>query len=574
MNRNSRSNGWPAVYAIGLAAVFFVLIHLGSWLTPTGTALSWNPVSMVIELVFGEATWPPAATWLLAAAVALLVGVAIWLWKTGPAQGGRGGRGSKNQPEKLMSSAKEIRRVQGKQRTAESMQLHQNFHKGMTPGLHIGRSLLGTRDWIYQGFRQCAVHIWGPGRGKTFGEVLRHAFHAPGAYLVTMNKVDGINEIIAIRAETCPGGRVWLYDPQQIFRKEDRPAFTFNPLTMVKDTETALDLASLFESADAADDAKKDAQFDPQGRDYLAWCMLAAALSEGSLHEVYAWVSQAEFLKPKEILQAKGLTGPTAALFGMSEQPTRTRGSVAASAQRMASPMVHDRLMRWTVPVPGIPVFDPTPYVTSKDTLILLSQEKAGSATAFVSPLVEAVFNCAEREAQLSGKRLKVPLVADLDECGNVVKLKKLPLWYTYFGSMGIIISAYFQSKSQAVEMFGENGWKKIWDAAGVRVYGGGISDDVWLRSLSALIGKHDQQITSKSTAAGGAISFSTTTREQDIMTVAQLAQLPEWRAVVQTSNAVTTIVEIVPAFEDPLLKPILDSITTGQAATRTKGAS
>lgn len=574
MNHHSHSNGWPAVYAIGLATVFFALIHLGDWLTPAETALSWNPVIMVIDLIFGESTWPPAATWLLAAAVALLIGVALWLWKTGPVKGTLGAKGSKSRPEKLMSSAKEIRRVQGKQRTAESMQLHTDFRKGTTPGLHIGRSLFGARDWIYQGFRQCSTHVWGPGRGKTFGEVIRHAFHAPGAYIFTGNKVDGVNEVIAVRAAASPGGRVWLFDPQQIFRKQDRPTFTFNPLSTVKDTETALDLASLFESADAADDAKKDAQFDPQGRDYLAWCMLAAALTGGALHDVYTWISQADFLAPKEILQAKGLTGPTAALFGMSEQPTRTRGSVAASAQRMASPMVHDRLMRWTVPVPGVPVFDPSAFVNSKDTLILLSQEKAGSATAFVSPLVEAVFNAAERAAQINGKRLKVPLVADLDECGNVVKLKKLPLWYTYFGSMGIIISAYFQSKSQAVEMFGENGWKKLWDASGVRVYGGGISDDVWLRSLTALIGKHDQEITSKSTAAGGALSFSTTTREQDIMTVAQLAQLPEWRALVQTSNAVTTLVEIVPAFEDPVLKPILDSITASQTATSTEGAS
>lgn len=39
----------------------------------------------------------------------------------------------------------------------------------------------------------------------------------------------------------------------------------------------------------------------------------------------------------RDILIRHGQTGPAAALLGLSEQPDKTRGSVYASAQRMAS---------------------------------------------------------------------------------------------------------------------------------------------------------------------------------------------------------------------------------------------
>lgn len=281
---------------------------------------------------------------------------------------------------------------------------------------------------------------------------------------------------------------------------------------------------------------------------------------------VLRWVSSAEFMEPAELLERAGHSGRTFALKGMSAQPDDTRGSVAASAQRMASALVHDELVAWSTPTPGVPVFDPARFVTGRDTLILLAQDSAGSGAAFVSTLVYAVFTAAQQAAQRAGGRLPVPLVADLGEVGNVVKLKQLPEWHSFFGSMGIGVSAYFQTRGQRMAMLERTGWDTLWSAAAIEVYGGGSDDTAFLESLSKTIGQYDAKVRSSSTSRNGS-SRSVQAQRRDIMSVSQLSGLPANRARVKTSTGGGTIVRIVPWFRD---KPMNARI--GKTVDRIKG--
>src|SRR5690606_35765798 len=143
------------------------------------------------------------------------------------------------------------------------------------------------------------------------------------------NKTDGVKYVLAARALRHPAGRVWMFDPDRIFRAGERPAFTVNLLAGVKDTKTAEKLAGLFErSAPTAAETGGDAQFDPQGREFLAWCMLAAAVSGKPLPQVHRWVTEGNISDTAEILADAGYVGPVAALRGLAKQPDRTRGSV------------------------------------------------------------------------------------------------------------------------------------------------------------------------------------------------------------------------------------------------------
>lgn len=74
-----------------------------------------------------------------------------------------------------------------------------------------------------------------------------------------------------------------------------------------------------------------------------------------------------------------------------------------------------------------------------------------------------------------------------------MVRWSKLPSLYSHYGSRGIIIMAILQSWSQGVEVWGERGMKKLWSAANVKVYGGGVAvdDGVFLRDMSTAIGDH-----------------------------------------------------------------------------------
>lgn len=277
-----------------------------------------------------------------------------------------------------------------------------------------------------------------------------------------------------------------------------------------------------------------------------------------ALRQVHLWVTEGNTADPAERLIDAGFVGPVAALRGLGKQPERTRGSVFATAQRMASAMVHDHLMAWVTPMPGVPVFDPAKFATSTDTLVLLTQDKAGPLAAYVSSLVTQVANAAVAEAgRHQSERLPVPMVMDLDECGNVVTLPDLPDWYTHFGSKGIIINAYFQSPAQGEVTYGRERFAQLWDAAGARVYGGGIDNGAWLRTLSDLIGTYDKATVSTTTSQGSR-SRSESTQKEARASVADLANLPEWRAVVRTSNGVSVVVETVPVFNDPAFAEVM----------------
>ncbi|MBG6184874.1 type IV secretory pathway TraG/TraD family ATPase VirD4 [Arthrobacter sp. CAN_A214] len=521
------------------AFVAVALIHLGEALTPVATDLSWNPITLVIGLATGD-PWPAAANWLLGAEAVIVTATLAW-WCTRPVS--RTAAASRR-----MSPGGRMRPAMLDARLTEAARLHPDAGD-IGPGLTIGYTGETGTKAVIQGWRECSAHVWGTGRGKTTTQVIRHTTEAPGAYLMTSNKVDGVAEVLAARSET---GTVWLFDPQRIWRDSSRPAMIFNPLTIVTDTVSAGEVASIFETSSApnAGQGKGDAQFDSQGRDFLSWCLLAAAKNNATMKEVLRWVSSADFMEPAELLERAGHTGPASALKGMSAQPEDTRGSVAASAQRMASALVHDELMAWSTPTPGVPVFDPARFVTSKDTLILLSQDAAGSGAAFVSTLVYAVFTAAQQAARRAGGRLPVPLVADLDEVGNVVKLKQLPEWYSYFGSMGIVVSSYFQTRGQGVAMLERTGWDTLWSAAAIKVYGGGSDDTAFLDSLAKVIGQYDAKIRSTSTSRNGS-SRSVQTQRRDIMSVAQLSELPTNRAWVKTSTGGGIIVRTVPWFRD-----------------------
>lgn len=548
----------PYVIALAVAVVIYAAIYLGQLMWPAdGRPLSWNPLAAAIQLVTGESSWPPGSTVLLLIVAVLLVVLLAMLWSRGRKSSSTGPR-RMTDFERRVNANQDTSRIQERKRRTEMQHLHPDADISEA-GVQIGRALDRGRGWVFQSYRQCSAHIWGPGRGKTLTQVVRHSYYAPGPYAMTSNKTDGVKYVLAARALQHPAGRVWMFDPDRIFRQGQRPAFTIDLLSSVKDTKSAEKLAGVFEkSAPTATQTGGDAQFDPQGREFLAWCMLAAAVSGRPFRQVHLWVSEGNTTDPAERLMDAGYTGPVAALRGLGKQPERTRGSVFATAQRMASAMVHDHLMAWATPTPGIPVFDPVKFAVSSDTLILLTQEKAGPLAAFVSGLVTQVANAAVAEAgRQRSERLPVPMVMDLDECGNVVTLPDLPDWYTHFGSKGIIINSYFQSPAQGEATYGRERFSQLWDAAGARVYGGGIDNEPWLRSLSDLIGSYDKTMVSTTTSQGTR-SRSESIQQQARATVAELANLAEWRAIVRTSNGVSVVVETVPVFKDPAFKEVM----------------
>lgn len=482
--------------------------------------------------------------WLSVLCLALVVLLLVF----GPTSGSKT---SFKESARRLERAHPVKGAGQKERQAEAQRLHPKA-VGIGPGLTVGWLGETGSKCLYQGWRECSVHVWGPGRGKTTAEVIRHAVEAPGAFIVTGNKSDGMREIIAARRDR---GRVWIYDPQKILTGADVLDMTVDLFASITTTIEADEVAAIFDVASSgAAGPGRDPQFDTQGRELLSSCFLAAQAAGHPPEMVRTWISRGRLHEPESALREAGFTGRADLLRGMSEQPDDTRGSVIATAQRMASPLTHDSLVRWTTPTPGVRQFDPDAFVASDDTLILLGEDTGGSATAFISTLVHSVFTSARKHARQSGGRLPVPLVADLDEVGNVVKLPHLPDWYSFFGSLGIIVSAYYQTRGQGVVMLKETGWDTLWAAAGIRVYGGGSDDEKLLKFLSAMSDKYEHRSSTR-TQSGAQRSSSVSTQQRDIMSVGMLADLPERRAWVRVNKGGTAIVRTRPWFEDPPLR-------------------
>ena len=83
-------------------------------------------------------------------------------------------------------------------------------------------------------------------------------------------------------------------------------------------------------------------------------------------------------------------------------------------------------------------------------------------------------------------------MVCPLDEVANVCRWRELPDLYSHYGSRGIILMSFLQSWSQGVDVWGEQGMRKLWGAANIRLYGGGSNEQGFLDDISSVCGEMD----------------------------------------------------------------------------------
>jgi type IV secretory pathway TraG/TraD family ATPase VirD4 len=92
---------------------------------------------------------------------------------------------------------------------------------------------------------------------------------------------------------------------------------------------------------------------------------------------------------------------------------------------------------------------------------------------------------------------------------------------------------------------------RKLWSAANVKVYGGGVSEVEFLSELSSSSGTTTCTPTSTSHGKGGR-STSHSTRRERILDVADSAALPKGRVVVLASGAPATLARTLPWMTGP----------------------
>jgi len=544
---------WVGIVVAVLAVVSVnVSLRVGHRLAGTPAAeVPADPFAVLFGVLGGDVTWPPQATWVLIAllGVAVVLAVLVGLWWRGL----RRNRTRVDRAATYMGRGRDVEALGRKHATRTAARL------GVTtsPGVPIGRAVADGRELVAP-WEDMHVDIAGPRTGKTTSRVIPAILAAPGAVMTTSNKPDAFHATVGPRSAV---GRVWAFDPQNVAGQQ--PTWWWNPLSYVTDEVKAGRLASHFAAATRAPGARSDAFFDGKGERLLAALLLAAALDERPLTDIYRWLTRPDDPTAAQVLTAHGYDLLADRVIGEVNSAEEQRSGVFGSAETMASFLTNRAIARWVTAGPGEarPHFDPAAFVRSADTLYSLSREGADSAGPLVTALTVAVTEAAEEYAVASpGARLATPLLGVLDEAANVCRWRDLPDLYSHYGSRGIVLMTFLQSWSQGVDVWGESGMKKLWSASNVKVYGGGVSETAFLEDLSRTIGDYDRQTSSVSTGKGHRTVNRQLHRER-ILEVAELAALPRGRAVVLGSGSRPTLVRTQPWMTSPHAAAVKASI-------------
>ncbi|WP_433603737.1 type IV secretory system conjugative DNA transfer family protein (plasmid) [Nocardia sp. CA-135953] len=601
-----------AVGAIGTASLgASASLRLAPLLGGPTQDVPWNPAALAAHLaVQQDIVWSGQAT---ASAVGLVVGslatlgVSARLWQymcdCKPWQrtvGGRRpklqrqpideraqymGRGKALQPLTAQTVAKAAKRLDVKFPNAPVAEKHD---VPLRSGVSIGMPVIGG-DLLFASYEDLHVDIWGPRQGKSTSRVIPAVLEAPGSVLTTSNKSDVVAATMAMRSEVGP---CFVFDPQRIAGQTE--PWSWDPLSYViapeqrpklpqpkaqlhavsdgvfvdepddigdRDVEIPLvwgaeqraaQLAAHFADGDDGEDARKDAFFDPAGEELLAQLLLAAALADRPISQVWEWLTNETNTEPARILDLAGHHLASKGLFGEFNADPKQRSGVFGTARKMARILKSPELRPWIEHGGNRRRFDHREFARSdSSTLYLLSMEGAGSAGPILNALTAAVLECSIQRAAVYGGRLPTPLLAVLDEAANVVRWRDLPAKYSHFGSRGIVVLTVLQSWAQGARCWGESGMKALWGAAGVRVLGSGLDDVAFLRDRAEAVGPHNELTGTVSHSSSGR-SVSRSLTERQTLTVSDIQSLPRGRMIVFGSGFPAVLVAAVPYWDRP----------------------
>ncbi|MFC9502748.1 type IV secretory system conjugative DNA transfer family protein [Streptomyces sp. NPDC057002] len=555
---SSNTDGYDLVLRLllGVLAVAVPLSHL-AWLSGNITAYltgtSWARYQPTKVLLHPEQVWPAAGE------TSLLIGVRIVPVLLLMALGAGAGvlwalhknRGGGRKKITGMAKARDIEPLMAKAITDKARSLRPSL-KGTKhidakdTGILLG-NLQGTRHEVRMGYEDVAVAIMAPRSGKTTSLAIPSILNAPGPVLLTSNKAagDAYTATLDARSEV---GRVWSMDPQQIAHAER--AMWWNPLASATTLDGANRLAGHFLAASV--DASQQGDFwSKAGSNILSQLLLAAALDKRPITDIMQWLAFPADRTPLDVLRDHGFAAVAAQLKGTVEGPPETRDGIFETARQYAAALLNAEIAAWVTPQKDVPQFRPEQFVTSTDTLFLLSKDGGGGASALIAACADSVMRAATAQAERAGGRLDPPMLAILDEAANVCKISDLPDLYSHLGSRGIIPITILQSYRQGQKVWGDAGMDALWSASTVKVIGSGIDDPDFADKLSRLIGDHDVETTSTSHSESGK-STSVSMRQERILPADAIRALPKGTALCFATGMRAAMLNLRPWYLEP----------------------
>ncbi|GAA4009799.1 hypothetical protein GCM10022247_34920 [Allokutzneria multivorans] len=401
---------------------------------------------------------------------------------------------------------------------------------------------------VYKSHEDVELVICGPRSNKTSAKVVPEVLAARGLAVVTSNKPDVWILTGRLRARVGP---VYLFDPMRITYQQQ--GFWVDLLGLVTDVESATRVATYFMrevgggSGQAGGD-RADPFFTPAAAKTLRQLLLAAACAKLTLREVQLWVATRS-AEPTVHLERSGHAAQAASLRSTLELAPETKGGIFEGVSTALACLDSEALLRWVTPPASWqqPPDDPDSVlrldlwtlIAEREhpaSLYLLSREGESSGRPVVAAIVGELVNVAVQAASARGGRLDPVATLQLDEAANICRIPDLPSWYSWFGSMGLMVTVILQSREQGRSVWGREGFDALWSAATIKTIGAGVQDADFVEELSRLIGDHKIEETSTSYSNSGT-STSRSLRTERILTAADIAALSRTQALLFTSG-------------------------------------
>lgn len=536
--------GGGGLYLAGcLGGTLGVAVVGGGWAWPDSS------VKGVFRLL-GDgpgALWPGHATAATVGMVVLLVlmlallGVAGWyVWR----------RWFSHRPG--LAGLREMAPLSPKVMTARARELRPSLDGVKEVAADQTGVLLGNLDphgpELRASFEDVMLAIMAPRSGKSTALAIPAIQRAPGAVLFTSNKI-GEREVYNVtKRDRERVGTVWTIDPQSITHTER--SLWWNMLASARTIEGAGRLASHFIAATTDEKSRGDFWMGA-AKNLLTALFHAAAVSNGSVADVLAWLSTPSDRGPVGALKAAGKEALAQQLASTVAGAADTRDGIYETARQCVACLLDPETLAWVTPDPRAREFRPTDFVGTRDTLYLLSKDGGGSAAGVIAAAADAVLRAAMASAERAGGRLDAPLVAVLDEAANVCRIEDLPDLYSHLGSRGIVPITILQSYRQGVRVWGEAGMDALWSAATVKALGAGLDDADFAEDISRLVGDHKVRETSVSHGSTGR-SVSTSRRRERIMEAAEIRAMPKGTALLLATGVRVAMIRLRPWYLEP----------------------
>lgn len=541
---------WLIIGVLGGGAGLFGLAWLGGTLGAAVAGAGWSPPPASVQSAFDLITKGPSALWpdsptgaLVGLVLVLVVGLGglialgLLIWRRMRPSSGLGGRkemsalGKKEAESRARQLRPELAKVRHLERQDVGMQLGELAPNG--PAGPFGPSLYGSDEDTF-----CVV--MGPRAGKTSGVAVPILLDAPGAALLTSNR----NDAYAItRRERARHGVTHTFDLQQItYAKRD---VWVDLLSSARSIEGASRLAMHFINSDG-DTRGQDDFWAKAGSNTLLALFHAAAVSGATIEDVLRWLDTPADRAPVNALKN---SNPALAsrLASTVAGAVETRDGIYETARQATNCLLDPAIRAWVMPDKYRPRFDPYEFVSSKDTVYLLSKDGGGSAAAVTASIADMIFRGGTLAAERNGTgRLHTPLRAVLDEAANVCRIADLPKLYSHLGGRGITPVTILQSYKQGSLVWGPNGMDALWTASTVKMLGAGQDDAEFAENVSKLVGRDDVREISVTHSSSGR-STTHNPREKETMQARDIRSIERGYGLVWASGTPMARVRLSP---------------------------